>query len=233
LGLPAVDVQRDPSSSLARQQQDSRLPVVILGAAERRMAFAVDALAGEQEVVIKGLGKQLSRVGGIAGATVMGGGEVVLILNVADLVKLAMRGERRSVFDRVVETASPAEIRARQRVLVVDDSITTRTLEKNILEAAGYTVLLATDGREALGILESEGVPDLIVSDIAMPRVDGFELTQQLKGDAQTAKVPVILVTSLDSPQDKARGIQVGADAYIVKSSFDQNNLLETIEQLI
>ena len=216
-----------------QQHANGRIPFVILAAAERRMAFAVDELVDEQEVVIKGLGKQLSRVGGVLGATVMGSGEVVLILNVADLIKLALRASKRSIFDVAEETALAAEAVGRRRILVVDDSITTRTLEKNILEAEGYDVQLATDGEEALAAIRSEGLPDLIVSDIIMPRMDGFELTQQLKEDPQTAYMPVILVTSLDSPEDKARGIEAGADAYIVKSSFDQNNLLETIEQLI
>jgi two-component system chemotaxis sensor kinase CheA len=213
--------------------QSGRIPYIILAAAERRMAFAVDELVDEQEVVIKGLGRQLSRVGGVLGATVMGSGDVILILNVADLIKLALRAKRRSLFDVVAETAQAAETRARRRILVVDDSITTRTLEKNILEAEGYTVLLATDGEEALSAMAASGIPDLIVSDIIMPRMDGFELTKIIKEDEKTAQVPIILVTSLDSPQDKARGIEAGADAYIVKSSFDQNNLLETIEQLI
>jgi two-component system chemotaxis sensor kinase CheA len=213
--------------------EGARIPVVVLAAAERRMAFAVDGLAGEQEVVIKGLGKQLSRVGGIAGATVMGSGEVVLILNVADLIKLGLRGDRRSVLATLVKAAPTVETRARRRILVVDDSITTRTLEKNILEAAGYAVELATDGQEALSAVAVGGVPDLIVTDVVMPRLDGFGLTQRIKEDPRTADVPVILVTSLDSSEDKARGIEVGADAYITKSSFDQNNLLETIEQLI
>lgn len=215
------------------QSEDARIPVVVLAAAERRMAFAVDALAGEQEVVIKGLGEQLSRVGGIAGATVMGSGEVVLILNVADLIKLGLRSDRRSVVAALTKAAPTVETRARKRILIVDDSITTRTLEKNILEAAGYTVHLATDGQEALGTIAVSGVPDLIVSDVVMPRLDGFGLTQRVREDPHTASVPVILVTSLDSAEDKARGIEVGADAYITKSSFDQNNLLETIEQLI
>jgi two-component system chemotaxis sensor kinase CheA len=215
------------------QRDGDRIPVVILAAAERRMAFTVDALAGEQEVVIKGLGNQLTRVGGIAGATVMGSGEVVLILNVADLIKLGLRGEHRSVLAALVRPAPTKEVRAQKRVLVVDDSITTRTLEKNILEAAGYIVQLATDGQEALGTIAAEGVPDLVVTDVVMPRLDGFGLTQRLKEDPRTADIPVILVTSLDSAEDKSRGIEVGADAYITKSTFDQNNLLETIEQLI
>jgi two-component system chemotaxis sensor kinase CheA len=215
------------------QHEGDRIPVVILAAAERRMAFAVDELAGEQEIVIKGLGEQLARVGGIAGATVMGNGEAVLILNVADLIKLGLRGKRRSVLAALAQASTAVESRARRRILVVDDSITTRTLEKNILEAAGYEVQLATDGQEALDAIVAGGVPDLIVSDVVMPRLDGFGLTQRIKEDAQMAGLPVILVTSLGLAEDKARGIEVGADAYITKSSFDQNNLLETIRQLI
>jgi two-component system chemotaxis sensor kinase CheA len=163
----------------------------------------------------------------------MGRGEVVLILNVADLIKLAMRRDHRAVID-VPSRAAPAEItRAQQRILIVDDSITTRTLEKNILEAAGYTVLVAIDGQEALSTILTEGAPDLIVSDVAMPRLDGFGLTRKVKENPETAQVPIILVTSLDSAEHKTQGIEAGADAYIVKSRFDQSNLLDTIEQLI
>lgn len=217
------------------QSSKKRIPVVILSAAERRMAFAVDELADEQEVVIKGLGKQLTRVGGIAGASVMGSGEVLLILNVSDLIKLALRSERRSFLDaQVTEEAQPTQKEhPKRRILVVDDSITTRILEKNILEAAGYIVQLAMDGQEAYNTVITGENPDLIISDVSMPKLDGFGLTQRVKTSERTADIPVILVTSLDSQEDKARGIECGADAYIVKSSFDQNNLLETIEQLI
>ena len=178
-----------------------------------------------------GLGKQLTRVGGLAGATLLGNGEAVLILNVADLIKLALRGGHRPMLAPVEEETGV--VQTRKRILIVDDSITTRTLEKNILEAAGYHVLLATDGQEALNVMATEALPDLIVSDISMPRLDGFGLTRQIKSEARTAELPIILVTSLDSQEDKARGIEAGADAYILKSCFDQNNLLETIEQLI
>jgi two-component system chemotaxis sensor kinase CheA len=212
---------------------DGRLVVLVLAAADRRMAFMVDGLAGEQEIVIKGLGAQLAHVGGIAGATLMGNGDVVLVLNVADLIRLALHGSRRSVLDAPQESTLPTSERPQSRILIVDDSITTRTLEKNILEAAGYLVELATDGLEALSAISAGGVPDLIVSDIAMPRLNGIELARRVKGDARTAQVPLILVTSLDSADDKARGMEAGADAYIVKSHFDQNNLLATIAQLI
>ncbi|MBN1993620.1 MAG: hybrid sensor histidine kinase/response regulator [Anaerolineae bacterium] len=214
-----------PDSRDARQ-----LTVVIVAVAEKRLGLIVDDLVGEQEVVIKNLGRQLAKVGGLAGATLLGSGEVILVLHVADLIKLAARARARPV---VTTDAEQKETDQRKTILVVDDSITTRTLEKNILEAVGYEVKLATDGKEALGVLATDGLPHLIVSDINMPRLDGFELTSRIKNDTRYADIPVILVTSLDSPADKARGIEVGADAYIVKSSFDQGNLLDTIEQLV
>jgi two-component system chemotaxis sensor kinase CheA len=199
----------------------------------RQVAFIIEELAGEQEIVIKDLGKQLSRVGGISGATVLGSGEVVLVLNAADLMKLTVRRSSRSILETLTDQSGLETQTERKTILVVDDSITTRTLEKNILEAAGYNVTIATDGYEALGILRSAEKPNLVVTDIVMPRMDGFELTRQIKTDAQLSSLPVILVTSLDSAEDKERGIEVEADAYIVKSSFDQVNLLETIRQLI
>jgi two-component system chemotaxis sensor kinase CheA len=223
LGLPHIKSPED----------GGRVPVVVLSLAERTMAFAVDALGKEQEVVMKGLGKQLSRVAGIAGASVTGSGEALLILNVADLMKLAVSQEHRPVLAEPEVEQAPKTTLARRRILVVDDSITTRTLEKNILEAAGYTVQLANDGQEALNTLALGDLPDLVISDIQMPRVNGFMLTSAIKKDQRTSIVPVILVTSLDSPDDKARGIEAGADAYIFKSAFDQNNLLETVQQLI
>ena len=196
------------------------------------MAFIVDGLQGEQEVVIKGLGRQVQRLGGIAGATITGDGAVLLVLNAGDLIKLALRNEGRGVV--AVQTA-PVEVAAPQKhIFIVDDSITTRTLEKNILEAAGYAVSVATDGLEALNAIDADiALPNLVISDVVMPRLDGIDLTRQLKTNARTAQIPVILVTSLASAADKARGIEAGADAYIVKGNFDQNNLLETIEQLV
>jgi len=116
-------------------------------------------------------------------------------------------------------------------VLVVDDSITTRTMEKNLLEAAGYRVRVAVDGLEAWTILKSEPI-DVVVSDVDMPRMDGFELTARIRADQRLAELPVILVTALESREDKERGVQVGANAYVVKSSFEQSNLLGIIQRL-
>ena len=117
-------------------------------------------------------------------------------------------------------------------VLVVDDSITTRAMEKNLLEAAGFEVRVAVDGADAWAQLRSAPV-DLVVSDVDMPRMDGFELTTRIRGDRRLADLPVVLVTALESREDKERGIEVGANAYVVKSSFDQSNLLDIIRRLV
>jgi two-component system chemotaxis sensor kinase CheA len=108
-------------------------------------------------------------------------------------------------------------------------------LEKHLLENAGYEVVTAADGQEAWEVIRGseKELPDLVVSDINMPRMDGFALTQSVKGDGRYAHMPIILVTSLDSPQDRLHGMEAGADAYIVKSTFDQRELLHTIERLI
>jgi two-component system chemotaxis sensor kinase CheA len=214
------------------EQQGSasgKLPAVILTAGKKRIAFAVDAVVGQQDTVVKGFGKQLERVRNVAGATILGSGKVVMVLNPADLCKSA-RGEAKAA---PLSRPKPTKAAEQHTVLVVDDSLSTRTLERNILETAGYKVITAIDGMEAMNVLSSDGGCDLIVSDVLMPRMNGFELTAAVKKDPKLKKTPVILVTSLDSRADKEHGIEVGADAYIVKSSFDQSNLLQTIAQLI
>jgi two-component system chemotaxis sensor kinase CheA len=122
--------------------------------------------------------------------------------------------------------------KAAAAILVADDSITSRMLEKNILEAAGYRVRVAADGQEAWDLLQ-EGGYDLLISDGEMPRLDGFGLTRKVRADERWKDLPVILVTSLDAPEERERGIRAGADAYVVKGAFDQEKLLATIAQLI
>lgn len=210
--------------------KDAGLTVMVVQTGEKQLAFAIDAMLYEDEILLKSLGKQLSRVRNVAGATVLGSGRVVPILNVADLIKSALRlaagGGGTVTVDRgKKETAA-------QSILVVEDSITARTLFVNILESAGYQVTAAVDGIDAFTKL-GEGRFDLVVSDIAMPRMDGFELTKRIRADTMISDLPVVIVTGLESAEDKKRGIEVGANAYIVKSSFDQSNLLEAIKRLI
>jgi two-component system chemotaxis sensor kinase CheA len=162
----------------------------------------------------------------VEGATILGSGEVVPILKVPDLLETDSAG--------AAPAAATQEENKPARLLVVDDSITSRMLIKNILEAAGYQVEIAVDGRVALELLQNEGEEfDLVVSDVEMPFVDGFALTEALREDETLAEMPVVLVTSLGSREDRERGVAAGADAYIVKSEFDQQNLLEVVESLV
>lgn len=229
LPLSLISLARVLEFPLAETSVDpgEKKPLVVMGIAEGRLAFQVDTLYGTQEVVIKSLGRMVSRVRNVAGATILGDGRVVMILNVADLMKSAQRGGgmTRPLAPKVKEIH-------RRRLLVVDDSITTRTMEKNILENAGYQILTAADGEEAWALLQGESL-DGVVADVNMPHMDGFTLTQKIKSDQRFQDVPVVLVTSLESPEDKIRGLEAGAEAYIAKSSFDQMDLLSTLERLL
>jgi len=203
--------------------------ILILGVGDHRVAFAVDAVLDELEVLFKPLRKPLSRVRNIAAATVLGSGRVAPILNVVDLLKSARKAARTPL--PVTAGTAPAKT-ARRTILVVEDSITSRILLKAILESAGYSVKTATDGMEAFTLLRAEPV-DLVVSDVEMPRLNGFDLTARIRSDKKVGELPVVLVTALETREDRERGIDAGANAYLVKSSFDQGNLLETIRRLI
>ena len=205
-------------------------PTLVVASAEKRIAFAVDEVINEQEVLQKNLGKQLSRVRNIAGAAVLGTGNVVPILNAVDLIKSAIQMSAATVKPAIA--SSETKETKRQSLLIAEDSITARALLKNILETAGYTVSTAVDGIDAFTRLKTEEF-DLVVSDVDMPRMNGFDLTTKIRSDKKLADTPVVLVTALDSREDRERGIEVGANAYIIKSSFDQSNLLETIKRLI
>jgi two-component system chemotaxis sensor kinase CheA len=204
---------------------------LLIGSGDRQVVCLVDEVLGEQEVVVHRLPAPLQQVPCIAGATILADGTVVPILDAVDVLRAAL-GIRHSV-QIAAEVARPAR---RSRILVVDDSITTRTLEKNILEAAGYQVRLATDGAEALELLEQlagGGGCDLLLSDVDMPRLNGFELAARIRADKRFQHLPIVLVTSLDTAEDRKRGIAAGADAYIVKSQFEQQTLLDTIARLV
>lgn len=195
---------------------------------DKRIAFQVDEILGEQQILVKELGKQLRRVPNIAGACVLGSGKVVPVINVPDLMKSAVRTEMTSV----VPGDEGEKPKKTYSILVAEDSITSRTLLKNILESAGYQVATAVDGADAFTKART-GEFDLIVSDVDMPRMSGFELTIKIRKDKKLGEVPIVLVTALESTDDREHGIESGANAYIVKSSFDQSNLLEVVERLI
>ncbi len=205
--------------------------VVILGVGERKVAFQVDRVTNEEEVLLKDLGKQLLRVKNISGATISGSGEVILILNCIDLIKSAISsaaGPGKFVSNKQENhTQTP-----HKSILVVEDSITSRILLKNILESAGFEVEVAVDGVDGWLTVKEKNF-DLAVLDVEMPGMSGFQLTQRIRSDKNLSQLPIILVTALESREDREKGIDVGADAYIVKSSFDQSNLLDVIKKLI
>lgn len=224
--LPLVSLARVLELKAPPAEGERHLSFALLHAGDRKIAFTVDQVLGVQEILVKPLGRQLSRVRNVAGATVLGNGRVVPVLNVADLFRSALGVDAPALSSRA---AAPQPRRV--SVLVAEDSITSRTLLKNILESAGYHVRTAVDGSDALSQLKAQGC-DVVISDIEMPRMDGFQLTEAIRGDSKLASVPVILVTGLESRSDRERGIDAGASAYLVKSSFDQSNLVEVIQQL-
>ena len=203
-----------------------KLTIVLLAAGGRSAGFVVDEAVGEQEIVVRSLGRRLKRAKNIGAATILPTGRIALVLHSPDLLDGALSGAFRQ------RPAPEVAQAARSRVLLADDSLTTRTLEKSILEAAGYEVTAAADGLEAWNALRQHGA-DLVVSDVEMPRMDGFALVEAMRGSPRFRETPVVLVTARESEQDKARGLAVGADAYLVKSAFDQQKLLDAVAQLL
>ncbi|MCF6149160.1 MAG: hybrid sensor histidine kinase/response regulator [Candidatus Kuenenia sp.] len=205
------------------------LHTVVISASNKCIAFSVDEVLDEQEVLVKNLGKQLVRVRNIAGATILGSGEIIPVINVYDLIQSAIRTPSSSVTKDIQRETTVGK---RKMILIVEDSITSRMLLKNILESGGYNVKTAVDGIDGLSKLKMEEF-DLVVSDVDMPRMNGFALTAKIRENKKLSEIPVILVTSLGSREDCERGIDVGASAYIVKSNFDQSDLLETVKRFI
>jgi two-component system chemotaxis sensor kinase CheA len=203
-------------------------PVVVVRAAGRQVAFLVDEVEGEHEVMVNSLGRQLARVRNGSGAAISGSGAIIPILHAADLVESASTGVALAPAGAVPDAAP----KRRGRLLIAEDSITARTLVKSILEGAGYEVVASVDGMDALLKLKTEPF-DLLVSDVDMPRLNGFELTARVRADARLRELPVVLVTALGSRQDREYGIEVGANAYIVKRDFDNSNLLEIVRRLL
>jgi two-component system chemotaxis sensor kinase CheA len=222
LELEASPAATAPPSDFASQ----RRPVLILSAGGRQAAFLVDALGRQLDIVLKSMGPQLQRVRNVAGLAMLGSGELVPVLHPADLVRSALELKGSVHRQRLIEPST------RKSVLVVEDSLTSRTLLRNILKASGFTVHTAVDGEEALKFLRETPV-DAVVSDVEMPRMDGFVLTERLRATERFCELPILLVTSLDKEEQRRRGLEAGADAYIVKSSFDQTNLIEILRKLI
>lgn len=219
-----------PEGNLATTSQPSRQTCIVLRLGRDRLGLIVDALLDEQDVVLKPQSQLLKRVRNIAGATILGSGEVCMVLNPQDLL-LSVRQIHKTC-PLPSSPSFPPALKKQSVVLLVEDSIATRTQEKRILEAAGYRVITAVDGVDGFNKLQMQLV-DAVISDIQMPQLDGLGLTARIRQHREYNEIPVILVTTLSSDDDRRRGAEVGANAYIPKGSFNQDILLETLERLI
>jgi two-component system chemotaxis sensor kinase CheA len=217
VGLPSAD----PSTG--------RAPVALIEVGTRIAALVIDELLEEREVLLKPLGRHLRNSRFVLGGTLLPDGQLALVLSAAELVRAFLSSGRG---DSLAAKLTSDHSQARKRILVADDSITTRSLEKSIIESAGYDVLAVADGEEAWRVLQQRPV-DLVVSDVEMPRMDGFALAEAIRGSRRWGRLPVVLVSALCSDADRARGLAVGANAYIAKGTFDQHELLQTISQLL
>ncbi|MDQ1374770.1 MAG: two-component system, chemotaxis family, sensor kinase CheA [Actinomycetota bacterium] len=209
-------------------------PVIVVAGLTRQHAFRVGALMGQRDVVVKGLSRLLPRLDVIAGASVEPDGSIVLVLDVAGLIDRARMAQAGRAVAVIAEDRTGAATRApvRAKVLVVDDALTVRELQRSILERGGYDVLTASDGLEAMAIL-AEGPVDLVLTDVEMPRMDGFALTEAIRGHPARGNVPVLILTSRANEEDRQRGLEAGADGYIVKSAFNEAALLSAVQRLL
>jgi CheY-like chemotaxis protein len=200
--------------------------------ASSQVAWAVDRLEGESEMVVKDLGSFLGRVPSIAGATIDGDGSVVCLLDLRELADKA-------IGTPVVGVAAPAQRKPaavvtgrKPRVLVVEDSVGVRELERVILEGAGYQVETAVDGLDGASRLRDDPA-DLVLSDVEMPGMDGFDLTRTIRRTKGWENVPVIIMTSRGEDTARQAGLDAGASAYLLKSEFDQEQLVQTVRRLV
>jgi two-component system chemotaxis sensor kinase CheA len=223
LGLPV----KTPTSTKALRAASKTIPCIILRIGSERLALLVDVILEQQNIVLKPHSQLLKRIRNISGATILGTGEVCMVLNPPDLFKSARKA---IVSVTVKELTEQSQIK--RKILLVEDSIPIRTQMKRILEGAGYDVTAAVDGEDGFNKLRT-GTFVAVVSDVQMPNLDGLELTAKIRQFQEYKDLPVILVTTLASQEDKRQGAEAGANAYITKGDFEQGILLDTLRTLI
>jgi chemosensory pili system protein ChpA (sensor histidine kinase/response regulator) len=201
---------------------DVSVPLILIRAGEHSTAIVPDELVGSREMVVKAVGPQIATIRGISGATIMGDGRIVIILDMGALVRSEWRGRG--------QVAGPREDR-RTFALVVDDSITVRRVTQRLLERNGMRVMTAKDGVDALSIIQ-EHLPDIILLDIEMPRMDGYEFATHVRSDSRTADIPIVMITSRTGEKHRARAIEIGVNDYLGKP-YQENQLLDAIEPLV
>lgn len=219
-----------PSSIAAEEDQ---LPLLLTRAGDLRAAIRIDAVIGSREIVVKSVGPQISSVPGLLGATIMGDGSVLVILDLAPLVRYGIARREQRLAEGLTAVSVPVieETRTKPLVMVVDDSITMRKVTGRVLERHEYEVNTAKDGIDALEKLH-ERVPDLMLLDIEMPRMDGYELATQMKGDARFRDIPIIMITSRTGDKHRQRAFDIGVDRYLGKP-YQEAELLAQISEVL
>jgi chemosensory pili system protein ChpA (sensor histidine kinase/response regulator) len=206
--------------------------VLLVRSGQGVAAIHVDEMVGNQEVVVKNIGPQLARVSGISGATVLGTGEIVLIINP---VQLAQRADVPTfdphADDRLARSEAKPAREARSLVMIVDDSLTVRKITSRLLTREGFEVVTAKDGVDALQVL-TEHHPDVILLDIEMPRMDGFEFTKTIKGDPKNAHIPIIMITSRTAEKHRNHAADLGVDLYLGKP-YQEDELLRHLRDML
>jgi two-component system, chemotaxis family, sensor histidine kinase and response regulator WspE len=219
LGAPTQDEER------------GRVAVVVIGDERETYGVAVDRFLGERTLAVQPLDSRLGKVKDIAAGALMENGEVVLIVDIEDLLRSVTKLVHGGQLEKL-RSSEGASSHKRKQVLIVDDSLTVRELERKLLEKRGYAVTVATDGMDGWNALRSASF-DLVITDIDMPRMDGIELVTLIKRDALLKTVPVMIVSYKDRDEDRRRGLDVGADYYLAKSSFHDEALLDAVHDLI
>lgn len=209
----------------ALPELDVSVPLILIRAGEHSTAIVTDELVGSREMVVKSVGPQIATIRGIAGATILGDGRIVIILDMGTLVRLDSRNGKGPL-----ESQGP-KLDTRTFALVVDDSITVRRVTQRLLERNGMRVMTAKDGIDALSILQDH-IPDVILLDIEMPRMDGYELATQVRADARLTDIPIVMITSRAGEKHRARAIEIGVNDYLGKP-YQENQLLDAIEPLV
>lgn len=235
-GRPAVDLAGQAIIApclaelltLTEVEHSEALACVVIQVGDERMGLRVDDVVDEEEVLTKPLGIPLQRVRNVSGLTILRSGRVCVVLNPVDLLRAAHKLVIVSLRPRIEQTT----LKTKSRILLAEDSVLVRVMEKRVLEAAGYEVVAAVDGLEAWNLLGSQSFA-AVISDIMMPNMDGLSLTARIRQEPRYHELPVILVSSLASVEDKRRGLEVGASAYLPKPTFDQRVLLDTLSRLI
>jgi two-component system sensor histidine kinase and response regulator WspE len=216
---------------LGEMQQHDELPAIVIGTGSRRYALVVDKIRGEESLAVQAIDPVFGKMRDISAAALLDNGEPVLILDVPDLLLSIDKLLHEGSLAQMARTGMAGR-RKMKRILVVDDSLTVREMERKLLLSRGFEVDIAIDGIDGWNVVRS-GDYDLVIADVDMPRMDGIELVSLIKKDLNLHKLPVMIVSYKDRPEDRARGLSAGADYYLTKGSFHDETLLDAVADLI